>query len=334
MKETISRVSPKSGRTRRRPARPRASLTDKLSNLHLLLQVPSFARWPLEVRFFCKDVHRAWQRWSGRSNRKIKDGIKVILDVKQQVEFSDDCQAQPSTKAKDDQKLDIHGSGGVESLDVGYSRLKNHVQKSLDLLAEGESYDCAVCTEKVGYLARTVLVCPIEGCETVFHMTCLSKRFLNEEGMSDSVVPISGSCPHCRTTLQWIDMVKEMSLRVRGESDVARLMRRPRVHQAKVVKLVSSLHDYAMNIEDAPKEEGDYELIEDAIHTRHESEEPLAADWYHLVDDEEDVMSVASAESGQSNYLAALSPARPSLPAKKLEVVIEDSDWNNAEVLD
>lgn len=313
-------MSSKSGRTRRRPARPRASLADKLSNLHLLLQVPSFARWPLEVRFFCEDVHKVWQRWTARSDGKIRNGIKIVLDVKQHVESPDDVQAQKS--------------GGVGHIDVGYSGLKNHVQKSLCLLAEGGSHRCAVCTEILGFPAKTVLVCPNEGCETVFHMTCLSKRFLNEEGVSGSVVPVSGSCPRCKATLQWIDLVKEMSLRVRGENEVTQLMKGPRVRKVKVTKVVSPLHDDALNTEDALNEEGEYDPTEDVMHTRHESEEPLAADWYHLLDDDEDVMSVASAESEQSNYLDALSPARPNMPAEKLEVVIEDSDWSNAEVLD
>src|SRR3954463_5640552 len=41
---TTVRISPRSGKPRKRPARPRISLTDKLSNLHVLLRVKSFER--------------------------------------------------------------------------------------------------------------------------------------------------------------------------------------------------------------------------------------------------------------------------------------------------
>ena len=52
----------KTGKVSRRPGRPRTSLTDKLSNLHLLLRVPYFSQWPLEVRFFSEDVYKVWAK--------------------------------------------------------------------------------------------------------------------------------------------------------------------------------------------------------------------------------------------------------------------------------
>ncbi len=336
MRETITRVSSKSGKIRRRPARPRSSLTDKLSNLHLLLRVPSFARWPLEVRFFCEDVYKVWQRWNERVNGKIRNGIQVFLDVTQQAEFPEGGQPPPSAQAKGKPKKETRGSGGVESVNVGYGGLKNHVEKSLRIFDDREEHFCAICAERLGSPAGTALVCPKEICQTVSHMTCLSKRFLDEEGVPGSAVPISGSCPQCTSTLQWIDLVKEMSLRMRGKKEMARLMRRPTVRKRKVMKGAASLQadEMANQVEGDSDEEGDYDLAEDAIHPFYETEELLPADWYHQVDGEEDVMSVTSADSDFSNYMDAASPPTSKLPAQRLEVVIEDSDWTNAEILD
>ncbi len=337
LRETVTHISSKSGKTRRRPARPRSSLADKLSNLHLLLRVPSFARWPLEVRFFCEDVHKVWQRWNEKVDGKIRNGIKIFLDMKQPAEFPDDCQPPTSSQAKRKSKQKAHGSGGVECVDVGYGELKSHVDKSLLLFSEGDAYRCAVCTERFGSPAGTALVCPKENCQSVSHMTCLSSRFLDEEGVPGSMVPTSGSCPQCKSTLQWIDLVKEMSLRVRGEKELTQFMKRPRVRKTKTIKCTTTLqaNDLTKEMQGEADEEGDYDLPEDAMHPRYESEEPLPADWYQQInDDDEDVMSVTSADSEYSNYLDAARPPRSKVPTQKLEVVIEDSDWSNAEVLD
>ena len=276
-----------------------------------------------------------WRRLIGGFDGKIRNGIKVFLDTNPPVYFLNDDQTQGGIQSKRDRKQNGGENYGVENIDVGYSGFKHHVEKSLFLFAEGEAHSCAVCAERLGSPTSTALVCPRQGCRTVSHMACLSDRFLDEEGVSGSVVPISGSCPQCKSILQWMDLVKEMSLRVRGEGEVTRLMKRPRVRKTKVMKDVASpqADGFTENTEDE-SDGADDDLAADTAPTRHESEEPLAADWYHLVDDEEDVMAVTSVDSEHSNYLGALSPTGSKLPAQKLEVVIEDSDWSNAEVLD
>lgn len=46
-----------------RPRRPPPSLKSVVSNLHLLTGVPSFARWLLNVHFFAREAHAAWESW-------------------------------------------------------------------------------------------------------------------------------------------------------------------------------------------------------------------------------------------------------------------------------
>lgn len=255
--------------------------------------------------------------------------------MKQQAEFLEDGQHPTSAQARGKPKKEILGSGGVEDVNVGYGGLKNHVEKSLRILDDDEAHVCAICAKRLGSPTGTALVCPEENCQTVSHMTCLSKRFLDEEGVTGSAVPISGTCPRCTSTLQWIDLVKEMSLRMRGKKEMARLMKRPTVRKRKVMKGAASLlsDDLANDEQSDSDEEGDSDLGQDAIQPRYETEEPLPADWFHQADDE-DVMSVTSADSKFSNYSDAVNPPSSKLPTQKLEVVIEDSDWTNAEVLD
>ena len=282
------------------------------------------------MRFLCEDVHQVWQRWSERVDGKIRDGIKITLDGKPPELLPDQGKTPVENQATDQRKRETRGKGGVEDVDVGYSGLRSHLEKSLLLLAAGVTHACAVCTTKIKFSDKMVLICAKAECRAVTHMTCLSKRFIDEEGVPDDVVPISGSCPHCEATLQWIDVVKEMSLRMRGETEVARLMKRPTVRKTKAAKETVSLQSNDLE----GLGEFDYEecsLEDTSARPRYESEDPLPADWYHQVDDEGEVMSDTSVDS---EHLNSMNPLAPKLPVRKLEVVIEDSDWSNAEVLD
>ena len=87
----------KTGKAKRGPGRPRTSLMDKLSNLHLLLRAPYFSHWPLEVRFFCQDIFGVWQTWCERVDGQIRPGITQILDMEQKTPIPQDwrqCRCQ------------------------------------------------------------------------------------------------------------------------------------------------------------------------------------------------------------------------------------------------
>lgn len=318
-------------------ARPRASLTDKLSNLHLLLRVPSFARWPLEVRFFCKDVYEVWLRWSERVNGEIRSGIKVFLDVTQPVEPPDEPAGPLSAQIKQKRKQEAIGKGGVDGVDFGYGKLKGHLEKSLSLLAEGEANRCAICLADINDQSQTVLVCSLATCRVVFHMTCLAQNFLDKEQQENSVLPTSGKCPQCKSELQWVDLVKEMSLRVRGKAQVAKLMKKPKVPKAKGVKGKRGLSADAATepTTDEADEFDNHGLEEDDSDTTNAFEEPLPNDWHFQGDDDDDDrMSLASVTSNASTALDPISHTNSIGPGPRLEVVIDDSDWDDVEVLD
>ena len=202
--------------------------------------------------------------------------------------------------------------------------MKGYVEKSLFLLAEGEATKCAVCTKDLGNQVTTAVVCSNERCRMASHMTCLSKRFLGETGCDSPVVPLSGSCPSCNAALNWIDLVKEMSLRTRGEKEVAQLMRKPRERKNKVTKGKSRLPSELVG-------NSDDDDIDDGLVAADIVDEPLLEDdWVYRDEDDDDMISVTTAASESK----APSPTRVEKPDRVLHMVVEDSDWDNAEVLD
>lgn len=324
--------SPKSGRNRNK-RRPVSTVTNKISNLHLLLRVPSFAKWPLQVRFFCKDVHQVWKRWIERVDGSISDRIKVLLDEERSEEPIDGNEIPMSTQAKGKRKREVLGKGGVGGLSVGYGELKGHVEKSIFLLAEDDALNCAVCSKALGPQSKMTLVCPHEDCRTASHMTCLAAKFRMDEGQDASVMPTSGMCPICKEDLQWIDLVKEMSLRARGEKEVAQLMKKPRERRLKVPKTVklSAAHVDPDDDKDEADADQDHELGEDALEAGAAEDDDLPVDWH--IQEDDDKMSIASATSGLSDIDVA-SPTKIAVASQSLGAVIEDSDWDDAELLD
>lgn len=333
---TARETKVKRGRTRKHPARPRTSLIDKLSNLHLLLRVPSFARWPLEVRFFCKDVYEVWSRWSERVNGEIGPCFKVFLDAEQPVEPLDEPTGPLSAEIKRKRKQEAIRKGGIYAVDVGYSKLKDHVKKSLVLLAKGEANSCAICAENIEDQSKTILVCSLATCRAVFHMTCLAQSFLDKEQHENAVIPISGKCQQCKSELQWVDLVKEMSLRLRGEAEIAKLLRKPKVPKAKTIKGKEGLlaDAAAEPTVDEADEDYNHNLEEDDSDTTSAFEEPLPDDWHFQENDGDDNISITSETSNASAWLDPISYANPIDSSPRLEVVIDDSDWDDVEVLD
>lgn len=276
-------------------------------------------------------MYDIWVRWSERIDGQIRSGIKILLDVKQPEEPLATEEVPPSAQIKPKRKSKVVGKGGVDGVDVGYSKLKGYLEKSLFLLAESESNSCAVCVEDLGVRDAMVLVCSHENCRSTFHLTCLAKRFLNAENQEELVLPTSGTCPQCGSELRWIDLVKEMSLRIRGENDVARLMKKPKVRQTKTSTIKKTL----LLVDGTENKDGsdyDQDSTNDDSDAAKDLEEPLPDDWQYQ-EDEDDAMSLASAVS-DSSYPDAPSPTRTRAPELRLGIVIEDSDWDDAEILD
>lgn len=262
----------------------------------------------------------------------IRDDIEIKLDLKQPANINGTENLPVSTLAERKRMREAVGKGGLEGLDVGYKKFKSHVEKSTFLLAEGEDTRCAICSEKVGPQLSMALVCSRDGCRVASHVTCLASKVLNDEGES-CTIPTTGSCPGCKVKFDWIDLVMEMSLRVRGEKEVVRMMRRPKECKRKAprsVKATSSQIDVDDRVSDSGVDADDV-LAEEVLHDTNSSDDILPDDWHQHVDNCEDLESVTSAASACSDFT---SPSSGTLVNLKLGAVIEDSEWDDADILD
>jgi len=60
-------------------------------------------------------------------------------------------------------------------------------------------------------------------------LDCWSRHLLHQRGDDDGgVLPVDGRCPKCSSVVKWGDMMREMTLRVRGQKEVEKVLKRHR----------------------------------------------------------------------------------------------------------
>lgn len=178
-----------------------------MSNIHLLTSVPSFARWPLNVHFFAPEAHRAWETWLKTSGKCSRPGLRILKDFPRTEEG-------PETEAR-----------GIDALPLDYAPLTDYVCKAQDVVGFEQEGHCVYCSDALQSGQGLQPMCPNAGCEAIGHIECWSQAALSHEGAGD-ILPDMLSCPSCGGEIRWGDMMKELSLRIRGMQDVQKLLKK------------------------------------------------------------------------------------------------------------
>lgn len=326
---------------RKRPSRPRTNLGLKLANLHLLLRAPGFARWPLQVHFFCEDVYEEWQTSCKKATERLREGIEVVMNEIPPSELTAEERNPRGSKEEKARKKEegipkqaALNLARISSLDISYNALKCQITQSLELNLEG-STTCGVCDQVLESEDSTLLVCPQPNCGIAFHIACLARTFLDNE-QEVSVLPTSGNCPNCSTRLQWIDLVKELSLRTRGAKELDRLLKKPRSRRTRTKNFENELSSQIV-VEETDDDDDEEVRSNESDEGKGPGpigyEESLPDDW-HQPNDDDDAMSATSIHSTISSTHEHSSPHQSRPGSSRLKAVIEESDWDGAEVLD
>ncbi|KAI0397038.1 GIY-YIG catalytic domain-containing protein [Xylariaceae sp. FL0594] len=219
---TDSRITNSTQRKRNgQPKRPRHSVKSIISNLHLLLRVPSFRRLPLKLHFFAPEVHKAWTKCCEETAEPIRTTIPIYTDF---------GPAQASSR-QNDAPTEPSSPWGIHALPTDYAALKGYVEKTNAVYTFEREGDCIVCGESLRPGGGLYTTCSNTGCEGTGHVSCWSRHLLGSNA-EDDIIPISGRCPKCRGEVTWGDMMIEMSLRLRGQKDITKLLRKPRKRRA------------------------------------------------------------------------------------------------------
>lgn len=193
------------------PRRPPLTLRSVISNIHLLTGVPSFARWPLNLHFFASDARSKWDEWLKSSGKPVCSGLNVVDDI-----------ALPGAT-----EVSSQNPRGVHALPVDYAPMSDYVEKAHNVVSFEREGRCVHCHGELEPGKGLYPMCPNDGCEAMGHLTCWGET-ARRESDDTSVLPSLCRCPSCRGKIRWGDMMKELSLRVRGVKDVEKLLKKKR----------------------------------------------------------------------------------------------------------
>lgn len=260
-------------------------------------------------------------RWCKAAAEPFRESISITQDFPKNV-VDNGSGSESETSGSKRRKL---LGGGIEALSFDYADQREYVEKSksiIDFELEGE---CAVCHKALEHDEGIYTICPSLGCQSVTHLTCLSKHFL--EGEKDALIPVHGTCPTCKSNLQWVDVVKEASLRMRGEKEILKLLKPKKLKKIKGVKGTSASQVVEEDAEDED-EAADLEMEEEMEFLNELDDAPkgsqIGDSWHACIDSESDTESITSTASEMRTT------SHKTSKTGGLKTVIEDSDWDDA----
>ncbi|CAK7567963.1 MAG: Slx4p interacting protein [Sporothrix epigloea] len=259
------------------PRRPPASMQSILANLHLLLRVPSFARWPLRLHVFVPEVYAAWSKWTTQAAATAAATADGVLEP---VEVLTDFQPSASAIAGAEAADEPGPAWGIHALPLDYGPMRDYVDKARDIFTFEREGDCAVCHTALPPGQGLYAVCPNTGCEAAGHVRCWSDHLLECEAatkhgadhphksLQDApLVPKRGDCPACGGPVVWGDMMKELTLRLRAPSEVEKLVKAKRRQEIAAEKAAAEAEKAAQLAV----------VAESRTPTGHDAESPIAA---------------------------------------------------------
>ncbi|EAT81697.2 hypothetical protein SNOG_11198 [Parastagonospora nodorum SN15] len=117
----------------RRRKRPPMSLEARLKNLHHLLSVDSFCRWPLNLRFFAPDVFVQWERHTTKMTTTLRKSITIQLTPAEIPKLASDVSTELQTHFIPEV---------IRAIPVAYEDCKQYIEKSRRVLEDDQRLGC------------------------------------------------------------------------------------------------------------------------------------------------------------------------------------------------
>ncbi|KAG6055706.1 hypothetical protein E4U17_002797 [Claviceps sp. LM77 group G4] len=208
-KPTSKKWSSRTKTKARKPRRPIPSLASVMANIHVLTGVPSVARLPLNVHFLVEDAYAAWQRRLESVQEPSRQGLRVLTDFADAV---DEVSGQTLVR-------------GIHALPLDYQPMAEYLDKARSIVEFEQQGRCVHCAQDLESDNGLHALCPNDGCQAMGHLICWSQHALSGD-RSGHLIPNQCACPSCGGNIRWGDMMKELSLRIRGEAQVDKVLER------------------------------------------------------------------------------------------------------------
>ncbi|KOS17224.1 Structure-specific endonuclease subunit SLX1 [Escovopsis weberi] len=121
------------------PRRPKPTLESIVANIHLLVGVASFARWPLSVHFFAREALSAWEDRVQCSGSPARPGLRVLTD------FSSAAAGEREAEEEEEEEEEEDAVGGIHGLALDYGDIGAYVEKANEAIAFERAGECVHC---------------------------------------------------------------------------------------------------------------------------------------------------------------------------------------------
>lgn len=133
----------------------------------------------------------------------------------------------------DEMEKDLAVSGpkwGVHALPLDHSPIGQYLEKGHEMMAFERQGNCVVCRQDLETNKGLYAICTSSDCEGAGHLDCWSRHFLQQSGGEENaaILPMEGKCPTCKATVKWGDMMRELTLRMRGQKEVDKILKKRR----------------------------------------------------------------------------------------------------------
>lgn len=201
----------------------------------------------------------------------MQDSISIIQDFSAQQAIGEDGVASNGNQMRPP------SGGGIDGLVVDYANEKLHVEKAKEMVDFEMEGQCTLCSHDMAHDEGLFTICPNPTCQSATHLTCLSKHFLKGQ---DAILPVRGTCPACQAELRWIDVIKELTLRMRGQKDIEKLLKPKRARKPKETSGSQAITDDRSADED---EDEEMDAMEDELEELREFDQASTATKGHDV---------------------------------------------------
>lgn len=199
------------------------------------------------VHFFDQEVHRKWDKHCSTPGLEpLRKTLEVVTDfkpaaaeafeAKNKATLLDDdlreSEDEVSEIDEDEQsKVAAGPKWGIHALPLDHTPLAPYLEKAQNITTFEREGACVVCHQDLDHDQGLYAICSSGDCEGVGHLDCWGRHLLHQpRGEEDSTVilPMQGRCPKCDGAVRWSDMMRELTLRTRGEKEVDKLLRKSR----------------------------------------------------------------------------------------------------------
>ncbi|CRK15600.1 hypothetical protein BN1723_010732 [Verticillium longisporum] len=185
------------------------------------------------LHFFVKTAHKAWEGSCAAAEKPVRKGLQILTDFGPGGTMATDAEAAGEAGESSTAAPGTDENWGVHALPLDHAPMKDFVEKGRSIVTFEREGACVVCKEPLEHGRGLHVICSNGSCEGAGHLSCWSRHLLAQESSEEAVLPVAGPCPCCRSEVRWDDLMRELSLRVRGEGEVDKLLKVKKKRQAK-----------------------------------------------------------------------------------------------------